>query len=75
MNLFCDHRETTLRYGRYVSDLRRLLVFHGLPCGSVGSFEALGAKLLESGRSRPIFQGRREAFGISKEVPSQAKRC
>lgn len=48
MDLFCDERETTRRYGQYVSDLRRLFVFHGLRCGAAEDFGALAAKLLES---------------------------
>lgn len=52
MDLFCDERETTRRYGQYVSDLRRLFVFHGLRCGAAEDFGALAAKLLESAAFR-----------------------
>lgn len=48
MDLFCDATEVTRRYGRYVDDLRRLFVFHGLSCGSAEDFGMLAAKLADS---------------------------
>lgn len=52
MDPFRDKREKTRRYGRYVSDLQRLFVFHGLHCGVAEDFTALAAKLQESGAFR-----------------------
>lgn len=48
MVLFCDAREATRQYGRYVDDVRRLLVFHAVSCGEAENFLALAAKLAES---------------------------
>ncbi len=69
MDPFCDDRETTLRYGRYVSDLRRLLIFHGLHCGSPDDFEAVGTKLLESGAFR------RDLSGLARSVRDVEAGC
>ena len=48
MDLFCDAHETARRYGRYVEDVRRLFVFHGLSCGRAEDFGRMAAKLEES---------------------------
>ncbi len=48
MDVFCDAREVMRRYERYVIDLRRLFLFHGLPCGAAENFCDLALKLEES---------------------------
>ena len=48
MDVFCDARETGSRFARYVIDLRRLFLFHGLACGQAENFVDLAVKLEES---------------------------
>ncbi len=52
MDLFSDAGEVTRRYGHYVDDLRRLLVFHGLGCGAAENFGMLRMKLADSNAFR-----------------------
>lgn len=48
MDVFAEPREVMRRFERYVVDLRRLFLFHGLPCGAAENFCDLAAKLEES---------------------------
>ncbi len=48
MDVFCDAREIGNRFGRYVIDLRRLFLFHGVACGAAENFVELAVKLEES---------------------------
>ena len=48
MDIFCDSHDITTRFEPYVIDLRRLFVFHSIPCGGAEGFVALGVKLEES---------------------------
>lgn len=48
MEMFCDARRTTRQYGRYIDDVRRLFVFHGLSCGTPENFEAVASKLAQN---------------------------
>ena len=48
MDVFCNAREVGSRFERYVTDLQRLFLFHGLQCGQAENFVDLAVKLEES---------------------------
>ena len=48
MDVFCDAGEIGSRFARYVIDLRRLFLFHGVVCGAAENFVDLAVKLEES---------------------------
>lgn len=52
MDLFRDTSEINRRYSRYIDDLRRLFIFHGLPCGAPEDLGTLSLKLAESNAFR-----------------------
>ncbi len=57
MELFYDPREISVRYGRYIDDLRRLFVFHGLSCGAPRHLGGLANKLEASKPLRADLSG------------------
>jgi len=52
MDLFRDTSEINRRYSGYIDDLRRLFIFHGLPCGAPEDLGTLSLKLAESNAFR-----------------------
>ena len=48
MDVFCKVSEILRCYERYVHDLRRLFIFHGLTCGAAEDFSSLARKLESS---------------------------